>query len=941
MRQVLATVFVVLGFAGHAQAQGALDVEKIYLGTYGGTICPISSGSGAPSGSTTCATYIDYASGEIYSKRSSGSWTLLVRAEDTNTFTVDQTFNTNVSVLGALKMGPSATAILQSSTADLIEMYRTTNAQRFNIFNTRTSSTNNEYGYLWWNSNIFRLGTDNGSGGGTDRNIALEPGNTTALTLAAGTLAATFAGAVSAPSLTLTTTPLPCTSGGTGNSGYTVGGILFAAGSCSVGNIIPVAVGQVLASNGVGSGPLWTGNPTVASIASTSYLARSAGWIFDNGGNGEINATLYTPALHTKSFVAENEAVIDGAFLITPGRAIVYEAFTVPALGAASGNFRLEYKPGSTANVFTSGDTVVLRTFVRNSGALIVGDAIGVVTSPSSTNPNYQEWTFTRNSGASGGTLPTSTVIAAKTVAVDYGVTGNGFIEFQAIAPTLVVSMTSSGTTATATTSSAHGYKNSDTAVITGATQTNYNGSFSITVTGATTFTYTMPGTAASPATCASPCMVAGAYGLNTPYTRIGTWVTAPTAANTTPRWLNGNLRALTGTLEYGFLAGDFAGNHYVRMSDQNAEIVGIPLSLKDGSTTTIKLDSAVPSIALGSTLPSAYGTGTGVWMGKDSGAYKFRVGNPSGDRLTFDTSLTVVSTNVTIDSTGITLGGLGSGFSSGSAYRFTRPTGLGYGQAGDIFSTWAESSAGLDRLFVQNKIVGTGSTYGNAHVVLSSLGWDRIGLVNFGEANITLESNQTRVRALTSAAIVEMTATTDVRVTSAIFKVTNAAADLQVTNGTTNMSLQPGFFGTTSNHAWVVLTNNGTNATFCAAGGLTVGSPTGGCKGAGTINVTAAYDDNVLLTDWVFELAYDQRPANGDTPWPPTARRLYSLADVRAVTVAEHRLPWMPKASEFDVQRHTGGMITRLYQGQEQQQLYLFDLEARLAALEQLVRRQ
>ena len=39
---------------------------------------------------------------------------------------------------------------------------------------------------------------------------------------------------------------------------------------------------------------------------------------------------------------------------------------------------------------------------------------------------------------------------------------------------------------------------------------------------------------------------------------------------------------------------------------------------------------------------------------------------------------------------------------------------------------------------------------------------------------------------------------------------------------------------------------------------GLIVGSPTGGDKGAGTINAKAVYDDNVLLTDYVFDKYFD-----------------------------------------------------------------------------------
>lgn len=112
---------------------------------------------------------------------------------------------------------------------------------------------------------------------------------------------------------------------------------------------------------------------------------------------------------------------------------------------------------------------------------------------------------------------------------------------------------------------------------------------------------------------------------------------------------------------------------------------------------------------------------------------------------------------------------------------------------------------------------------------------------------------------------------------------------------------------------------------------GLVVGSPTGGAKGSGTVNATAVYDDNTLLTDWVFDLHY----AGVTEHMMPDGGRLYALDEVEAIARIERRLPWMPTRDAFEVDRSLGGMVTRLWFGQEQQQLYLFDLAARVAALE------
>jgi|GEM_PF-1739293 len=64
-----------------------------------------------------------------------------------------------------------------------------------------------------------------------------------------------------------------------------------------------------------------------------------------------------------------------------------------------------------------------------------------------------------------------------------------------------ISSITRASSTATVTTASNHGLATNSIAVISGATQTEYNGAFIATVTGATTFTYTVTGTPATPAT--------------------------------------------------------------------------------------------------------------------------------------------------------------------------------------------------------------------------------------------------------------------------------------------------------------------------------------------------------------------------------------------------------------------------------------------------------
>jgi hypothetical protein len=70
-----------------------------------------------------------------------------------------------------------------------------TNPQAYNIYNTFTSSTNHERGFLRWSSNVFQIGTEKGSGGGSARSLEFQTDGVTRLTLATNG-AATFSAGV-------------------------------------------------------------------------------------------------------------------------------------------------------------------------------------------------------------------------------------------------------------------------------------------------------------------------------------------------------------------------------------------------------------------------------------------------------------------------------------------------------------------------------------------------------------------------------------------------------------------------------------------------------------------------------------------------------------------------------------------------------------------------
>lgn len=73
------------------------------------------------------------------------------------------------------QMNISTDLNFQKDAADIFAQYRSTNAQRHAIYNTRTSATNRELFAIDWQtvSNVCNLWTEKGSGGGTARELRL------------------------------------------------------------------------------------------------------------------------------------------------------------------------------------------------------------------------------------------------------------------------------------------------------------------------------------------------------------------------------------------------------------------------------------------------------------------------------------------------------------------------------------------------------------------------------------------------------------------------------------------------------------------------------------------------------------------------------------------------------------------------------------------------
>lgn len=114
---------------------------------------------------------------------------------------------------------------------------------------------------------------------------------------------------------------------------------------------------------------------------------------------------------------------------------------------------------------------------------------------------------------------------------------------------------------------------------------------------------------------------------------------------------------------------------------------------------------------------------------------------------------------------------------------------------------------------------------------------------------------------------------------------------------------------------------------------GLLVGSPTGGDKGAGTINANAVYDDNVLLTDYVFEKYFDNDtidPEYKDYQIKSLNEEYTFVKNNKHLSTIIGREEWKREGKSS-----VGKLINQLWETAETQFIYITELNTRLERLE------
>jgi hypothetical protein len=171
-------------------------------------------------------------------------------------------------------------------------------------------------------------------------------------------------------------------------------------------------------------------------LGSPVYTSQTRGWKVTPEGSADFRY-LYADQMHVKCFIADLEQALAGGQIVSKSVAKVAAAFTIPAAGT-TGNLVVEEFAGYTGHVFANGDIVRLRQMTRaNNTTLDVSDVWGTVvylTRNAYAKPTPQQtYSFTRSLAPNAGAAIAYTIIAAGTLALDYGTTGNGYYEVTAV----------------------------------------------------------------------------------------------------------------------------------------------------------------------------------------------------------------------------------------------------------------------------------------------------------------------------------------------------------------------------------------------------------------------------------------------------------------------------------------------------------------------------
>ena len=337
------------------------------------------------------------------------------------------------------------------------------------------------------------------------------------------------------------------------------------------------------------------GNYTIASTGSNlytpnnlvhpSYVSQLLYWRISSAGEADFRY-VYTDELHAKAFIADLEQALAGSQWIGKSVAPLYATITLPAAGGTANMDVEEFAGFAAFRVFVDGDLVRLRQFDRSGGGLKIADAWGTVVyngQLSGSNPPAQRYIFTRHATYPGTAAGN---ISSKVLVLDYGTSGNGYMEQNAI-------------------DGAAGANSPYYQIVT------WNTHPKSVVAGQGLQLRVRLG------------QLRGLTGANQWGLYAGTgWTANPQESN---------------VAQYSVTTPAVNDQHrYILAGDNGVQIYNADLTIYSSTTPVISLSRTAPSIAIGAgsdTMTFSAGP-AGLWVGNDSGTYKMRLGSVSGGAL-------------------------------------------------------------------------------------------------------------------------------------------------------------------------------------------------------------------------------------------------------------------------------------------------------------------
>jgi hypothetical protein len=205
--------------------------------------------------------------------------------------------------------------LLRDGAANTLGQRNAANAQTFNIYNTFTSATNHERGFLKWSSNVFQIGTEKGSGGGTARALEFQTDGVTRFALSTAGVA-TFTA-----TNTLTVTPNH-TSTFAGASAVRLDAVRLVLATGGTDRMILTAAGNLLTAAAMQI--QWDGRSVLSSPADGNLLVT-------NGAATDFNrlqfggTTTSFPALKRSSTVLQARLANDSDFCPLQGQLRIHQ----------------------------------------------------------------------------------------------------------------------------------------------------------------------------------------------------------------------------------------------------------------------------------------------------------------------------------------------------------------------------------------------------------------------------------------------------------------------------------------------------------------------------------------------------------------------------------------------------------------------------------------